>query len=149
MGVLPVNLTDLVPIANSAWDAAAKAWAFDAGKAIAERATAINAACAAAIVGGFSSSALGAAYSYDSAIEDQLNLIGATAANIDMPYPCTDSAGVKAEIIHSALQIKTVLDAGLVFKSTQLSKARALKVQLNALSASPSTSQADMDSIIW
>lgn len=40
------------------------------------------------IVIGFTSSALGYPHEYDSEAEDQLNLIGAVATTVDMPYSC-------------------------------------------------------------
>jgi len=106
-------------------------------------------ACAADIVGGFSSSSLGIAHTYDSAMEDQLNLIGAAGANIDLLYTCTDAAGVKDAVLHTAAQLKQVYADGVAHKTTQLSKARALKVQLDALAANAATTQADIDAVVW
>lgn len=92
----------------------------------------INTACAAAIVGGFASSALSAPHTYDSALEDQLNLIGAVGLGIDMPYRCADAAGVKEFRLHTAVQLKQVAADGAVIKLTALEKAATLKAQVQA-----------------
>jgi len=149
LGILPAALTTTAPTPNGSWNAVKKAWVLDAAKAAAESASVINVACAADIVGGFSSSALGIAHTYDSAMEDQLNLIGAAGANIDLLYTCTDAAGVKDAVLHTAAQLKQVYADGVAHKTTQLSKARALKVQLDALAANAATTQTDIDAVIW
>lgn len=92
----------------------------------------INAACAAAIVGGFTSSALGTPYTYDSALEDQLNLIGAVGLGIDLPYRCADTAGVKEFRLHTAAQLKQVAADGAVIKLASLEKAATLKAQVQS-----------------
>lgn len=92
----------------------------------------INAACTAAIVSGFTSSALGADHTYDSALEDQLNLIGAVGLGIDLPYRCADATGVKEFRLHTAAQLKQVATDGAVIKLAALEKAATLKVQVQA-----------------
>lgn len=104
----------------------------------------INMACEAAIVGGFQSSALGSPHTYDSSRDDQLNLVGAANASIDMPYTCTDANGVKTEVLHTAAQLKQVYLDGIAFKAAQLSKARTLKAQIDA-----AKTQAALDKIVW
>jgi len=138
-----------LPSQHEAWDPASKAFVFDVVKAVTVQKSIINDACAAMLVSGFTSSALGAAHIYDSKMEDQLNLMGAASAAIAMPYTCIDAAGVKAEVTHTASQIKKVFDDGLAFKSTQLSKARTLKTQLDVLVANAATTQADIDLVVW
>jgi hypothetical protein len=70
--------------------------------------------CRAAIIGGFTSDALGSEHTYPSLPEDQTNLIGAVASGLPViKFWCADSAGVWAFIDHSSVQIKQVLaDAG-------------------------------------
>jgi len=142
-----------VPPHNMKWDATAASgaggWVLDVAKAAAEKLNIINTACAAAIVGGFSSSALGAAHTYNSKLEDQVNLTAVASAGIDYPYQCTDATGVKAEVLHTAAQIKKVFADGMTFKSAQLTKFRSLKAQLETLAASTSTTQADIDLVVW
>lgn len=92
----------------------------------------INTACAAAIVGGFASSALGAPHTYDSALEDQLNLIGAVSLGVDLPYRCADAVGVKEFRMHTGAQLKQVAADGALVKLTALEKAATLKAQVQA-----------------
>lgn len=92
----------------------------------------INTACATAIVGGFTSAALGAPHTYDSALEDQLNLIGAVSLGADLPYRCTDAVGMKAFRLHTAAQLKQVAADGAVIKLAALEKAATLKAQVQA-----------------
>ena len=104
----------------------------------------INAACAAAIVGGFASSALGTAHTYDSELEDQLNLIGAVGLGIDLPYRCADEAGVKAFRLHTAAQLKQVAADGAAIKLAALEKAATLKAQVQA-----AVDAAAVEAVIW
>lgn len=93
----------------------------------------INACCRAKIVGGFSSAALGAPHTYDSEEADQLNLIGAIALNSDLPYRCTDAAGVKDFRPHTAAQLKQVAADGAAVKLSALEKAALLKASVLAV----------------
>jgi hypothetical protein len=76
----------------------------------------INSACANAIVAGFSSSALGSAYTYPSKTTDQQNLtasvlasiIPGLAANWTTPFWCANSSGVWSWVNHTAAQIQQV-----------------------------------------
>jgi len=104
----------------------------------------INAACASAIVGGFTSHALGAPHTYDSALEDQLNLIGAVGLDIDIPYRCADAAGVKDFRLHTAAQLKQVAADGALVKLTALEKAAALKAQVQA-----AVDAAAVEAVVW
>ena len=104
----------------------------------------INIACEAAILVGFVSAALGADHTYDSSERDQLNLVGAGNAGVDLPYTCTDANSVKAEVLHTALQIRQVYLDGLAFKSMQLSKARALKMLIDK-----ATTVAKVKKVVW
>lgn len=120
LGDVPANLSSAVP-APIALE-----------RARATKTAEINAACAAAIVGGFTSAALGAPHTYDSALEDQLNLIGAVSLGIDLPYRCADAAGIKAFRLHTAAQLKQVAADGAVVKLSALEKAATLKAQVQA-----------------
>ncbi len=104
----------------------------------------INAACAAAIVGGFTSSALGAPHTYDSALEDQLNLIGAVGLGINLQYRCTDAAGVKEFRLHTAAQLKQVAADGAAIKLAALGKAATFKAQVQA-----AADAAAVEAVIW
>jgi hypothetical protein len=72
----------------------------------------LTASCGAAIVSGFSSSALGTAYTYPSKQNDQINLIGAVTSGESVDFWNCDSAGVWAKRPHTAAQIKQVLSDG-------------------------------------
>ncbi len=80
----------------------------------AAKAVELYAACAAAIIGGFSSAALGAAYAYPSTVTDQINLMGSVTASLlpgledqwATPFWCQDGAGEWAFRDHTAAQIQ-------------------------------------------
>ena len=132
LGEVPVNLTGTVP----------EAIALERAR-IAKTAE-INAACAAAIIGGFASSALGAPHTYDSALEDQLNLIGAVSLGIDLPYRCADATSVKAFCPHTAAQLKQVAADGAAIKLAALEKAATLKAQVQA-----AADEAAVEAVAW
>lgn len=120
LGEVPANLSSVVP-APIALE-----------RAQAAKSAEINAACATAIVCGFASPTLGAPHTYDSALEDQLNLIGAVSLGIDLPYRCADAAGIKAFCLHTAAQLKQVAADGAMVKLAALEKAATLKAQVQA-----------------
>ena len=90
------------------------------GEIRAARIAALRAACAAAIVGGFTSSALGAPHTYPSAPTDQVNLMGSATASLlpgiteswSTPFWCADAGGAWAYRAHSAAAIQALFDAG-------------------------------------
>jgi len=110
----------------------------------AEKVRELSEACKAAIVGGFTSTALGAPHRYDSDLEAQVNLIGAAALPGPVEYTCTDGAGVKAVRAHTVAQIKQVLTDGAALKIDYLAHFRALK---NATLAA--TDAAELALIEW
>jgi hypothetical protein len=120
LGDVPVILASTVPATI----------ALERAKAI--KTVEINAACTTTIVGGFASSALGAPHTYDSALEDQLNLIGAVGLGIDLPYRCADATGVKEFRLHTSTQLKQVAADGAMVKLAALEKAATLKAQVQA-----------------
>lgn len=132
LGTVPVNLTSTVP-ENIALE-----------RVKTSKTAEINAACAAAIVGGFNSSALTAPHTYDSAMEDQLNLIGAVSLGADLPYRCANAAGVKAFRPHTAAQLKQVAADGAVIKLAALEKAATLKAQVQA-----AADAATVEAVAW
>lgn len=82
----------------------------------ARKVTDMSQSCADAILAGFVSLALGAAYTYPAKPNDQLNLIGSVAASFYpnvgadwlTPFWCADGAGVWAFRAHTAAQIQQV-----------------------------------------
>lgn len=77
------------------------------------RVDALTTDCAAAIVGGYVSDALGAPHTYPSKQTDQLNMMGSVTAALCPTSPadwstpwCADAGGVRAYRPHSAEQIR-------------------------------------------
>ncbi|MFG1466695.1 hypothetical protein V5F77_28150 [Xanthobacter sp. DSM 24535] len=81
---------------------------------------ALREACAAAILGGFGSAALGAPHTYPSQPTDQVNLLGSVAASLlpdlpadwSTPFWCADEAEVWAYRPHTIGQIQAAGAAG-------------------------------------
>ena len=97
------------------------------------------------IVEGFSSSALGTAYWYDSKFEDQMNLIGAEAAGDTMDYPCRDdAASAKVYRSHTNPQLITVVRDARDLKTTILQSFNTKKASIMA-----AADQAAVDAIVW
>ena len=95
----------------------------------------INTACKASIESGFTSSSLGSEHSYESELEDQINLSGNIQRAKAVPQKCTDSEGVVEYRVHTSTQIHDVGEDFAVHKLTQLIKAKGLKDQANAAAA--------------
>lgn len=82
----------------------------------ASQAQVLNNACATAITSGFTSSALGSAYTYPSGMTDQQNLTASVLASLlpslaegwTTPFWCANSSGVWAWTNHTAAQIQQV-----------------------------------------
>jgi hypothetical protein len=82
----------------------------------ASQAQTLNSACANAITAGFTSSALGSAYTYPSGVTDQQNLTASILASLlpglaegwTTPFWCANSSGVWAWTNHTAAQIQQV-----------------------------------------
>lgn len=76
----------------------------------------LSASCAAAIVGGFTSTALGSVYTYPSKPTDQQNLSASVLASLmpdlpanwQTPFWCEDATGKWAFVNHTAAQIQQV-----------------------------------------
>jgi hypothetical protein len=105
-----------------------------------EQISTINRACAAAITGGFQSSALGKPHTYPSSQTDQLNLgnnvISSLLPNLPAswttPQICCDEHGVWAYLPHSTAQIQK---AGIDVKAAiidRLTKKASLQAQIEA-----------------
>ncbi len=108
----------------------------------------INTSCEAAIVGGFTSSALGSVHIYQSDRDDQINLMGLVTAGADDLLKCGVDDG-NGNITwdwkqHTTAQLKAVFDDGALFKKQQLIKANTLKAQVSA-----ATTAEELDGIVW
>lgn len=133
---------------------------FDAVQA--QQAAAVSSACSQAITGGFTSSALGAAYTYPSAVNDQQNLASSILDSIlpgnandpayTTPFWCCDSSGVWAWTPHTAVQIQQVgKDMKAAILDCQAKNAQ-LQAQIKAVSMNGQTEAqaiAQVKAIIW
>jgi hypothetical protein len=112
----------------------------------------LSAACQDAIVAGFTSSALGAAYIYPAKPTDQQNLNASVVASIlpgvaggwSTPFWCADSTGVWAYEMHTAAQIQKVGVDGKAAILACLTKNQQLASQVAA-----ATTIAAVQSIVW
>ena len=112
----------------------------------------IISACAAAIVGGFTSGALGAPHLYPSAITDQINLMGSVTGSLlpdlpsewSTPFWCADGSGVWAFRAHTAAQIQ---QAGAAGKAHVVACQAALAELSAAVLAAPS--EEALRQILW
>jgi hypothetical protein len=114
----------------------------------------LNDACAAAITGGFTSSALGSTYTYPSKIVDQQNLAASVLASIlpgvedgwTTQFWCANSDGVWAWTSHTAAQIQQVgIDGKKTIMAYQTQNAQ-LQAQLIASSV---TTVDQVAAIVW
>jgi hypothetical protein len=98
----------------------------------------ISTACAAEIVGGFSSSALGASHTYPSQATDQSNLMAAVLSSLSAPAEgwetpvwCVDSSGSGTYRMHTATQVQAVGNDSLSARNAALAKKAALEVRIS------------------
>ena len=106
--------------------------------------------CTNYIQAGFTSNALGTAHVYDSALpQDQINLVGAKMAGIDMAFTCADGAGYKSQKLHTAAQITQVYIAAMMHLQTAKARFYARKLAVEALTVEAGTTQAEIDAVVW
>jgi hypothetical protein len=112
----------------------------------------IEAASMSAQTSGFTSSALGSAYSYPSGIQDQANLNAVATLSTFPGQPtdatylfwCTSSADVSGFVSHTAQQIQQVGRDALAAIMSQKSKQWTLTQQITA-----ATTIAEVQTIVW
>lgn len=113
------------------------------------RIAALSSDCEAAIVGGFSSAALGTPHTYQSDRDDQTNLLGshatATATGQSVPHKCQDAAGTWAYRLHTPAQMTQVLADGAAVKLQHLQHFGALRDQVLAIVAANALLPEDPD----
>jgi len=113
---------------------------------------AVAAASVAAQTSGFSSSALGSAYSYPSGTQDQANLTALVTASMIPGNPsgwtclfwCTSGAGVSNFVAHTAAQIQKVGQDALTAIMAAKQKQLTLTMEIEA-----ATSVAAVQAIVW
>jgi hypothetical protein len=130
LGKLPGDVTS-IPRPSTAYRWENGAWVKDLTFVHAEQIERINSACAAAITGGFSSSALDETHQYSSQLEDQLNLASVILTGLDSPYPCRDEQGNKDFRLHTVAQLRRVSDDFTLFKLQLLQTANQLKQKMD------------------
>jgi hypothetical protein len=112
----------------------------------------LNTACQQAILAGFASSALGAAYTYPAKATDQQNLTASVVASLlpglaagwTTPFWCADAGGAWAFRAHTAVQIQQVGDDGKTAILAAMQKNQTLADQVNAC-----TTVAAVNAISW
>lgn len=139
-------------------------WTYDAGSntfsppqpslaaAQATQTLVLTAACQSAITGGFTSSALGAVYTYPSTPTDQINLLGSVAdaqinsatAGWSTPFWCEDASGAWGFRTHTAAQITQVGQDGKAHVVACQTKLAAL-----LLTVKSATTVAAVQAIAW
>jgi hypothetical protein len=149
LGPLPAGLTQRQPNTFDSWNGSE--WAYDVTLEIAATLptviAAVNAACKAGIEAGFTSDALGETHSYESELEDQLNLSGNIQRAKDVPQKCRNSLGIVDYRMHTPTQIHQVGEDLAVHKMAHLLKAKTLKDSAQA--AADANDLATLQSIAW
>lgn len=94
----------------------------------------VNLICETKILQGFWSNATGTNRHYQAESEDQMNLVGAVTANVDMSYKCGLEIGIIVYefVNHTAEQLRQVLLDGASIKSAYLHNAYRLKSLIDA-----------------
>ncbi len=118
-------------------------------QAQAQRAASVSAACAAALVGGFASSALGSVHTYPSQDNDQRNLLNAAMASQGQPSTWTVSLWCAngttwALTAHTAAQVQQVNADWLAFRLAAQQKCADLVAKINA-----ATSISSVETFTW
>ncbi|PAF49646.1 hypothetical protein BKH41_02860 [Helicobacter sp. 12S02232-10] len=105
----------------------------------------LNKTCDASILN-FTSDALGSEHIYDAKLEDQLNLLGLVAANIDSFFRCApiDNPLDKQNLPHTKEQLKAVYNDALKMKSEAIFKCGVLKDKVKKASGKEEVSK-----IVW
>ena len=121
-------------------------------QAKAEQTALVSAACQAAILAGFSSSALGSLHQYPAQMVDQQNLSASVLASLmpglasgwTTPFWCADSSGNWSYADHTAAQIQRVGQDGKAAILAAIDKKVGLVDQINA-----ATSVSAVQAITW
>lgn len=104
----------------------------------------IKTQCSLAITSGFSSNALGKLHTYPSDRDDQINLAKYVQTGSEVEFKCTDENGVTEFRIHTAAQLKEVLDDGAKFSLAALKRCEVLKQQVQSC-----LTLEDVDAVTW
>jgi len=118
-----------------------------------DKITELSSACETAITSGFTSAALGVEHTYQSDRDDQLNLVGASTAGVDMAFKCRDANGVWAYRPHTAAQLAQVHHDGAAIKLSHLQRFGDKKDQVIAIADAPALTddekRAAIEAVVW
>jgi hypothetical protein len=104
---------------------------------------AMKTTCKTVLGSGFSSDALGAIHTYPSDPEAQFDLFVAASMAMDVNFKCRKD-GVDAKRLHTAVQMQTVLQHGVVFKISTIAQQDArLEAIGNAVTI------AEVNDVVW
>jgi hypothetical protein len=114
--------------------------------------TALTAACAAEIIGGYTSSALGSVHTYPAKPTDQINMLGSVTASLlpgisndwTTPFWCADDKGVWSFQMHTAVQIQQAGADGKTAVATAQTKLATLSAEVMA-----ATTADAVNAIVW
>jgi hypothetical protein len=121
----------------------------------------LSEACAAAIVAGFTSSALGAVYTYPAKDTDQQNLASSVLSSLmpnlpstwETPFWCADASGNWAFVAHTAAEIQQVGQDGKAAILACMQKNQTLAAEVQAVQlgddATGATAVAAVQAITW
>ena len=105
---------------------------------------ALSSACAAQIISGFASSALGAAHTYASGDIDQQNIVQSAQSTKGGLLSCTDSTGAWSREAHTQAQAQQVLEDFVTARDAARTKLSGLQTQIVA-----ATTVAAVQAISW
>lgn len=122
-----------------------------------EKVVELDAACAATILGGFSSDALGTAYTYPAKDTDQQNLASSVLASLmpglpgdwTTPFWCADETGNWAMRPHTAVQIQQVGVDGKTAIIAAIQQKAALQGTLMAINLQAPDAAEQLEAIQW
>jgi hypothetical protein len=117
-----------------------------------QQSSVLNSACQSQITAGFTSSALGTAYTYPAKVTDQQNLTASVLSSLmpglpttwTTPFWCENSSGTWAYVTHTAAQIQQVGQDGKNAILTAMQQLQTLTAQVNA-----ATTVAAVQAITW
>ncbi|MBM9576967.1 hypothetical protein JWG45_07350 [Leptospira sp. 201903070] len=121
-------------------------WKLDLDRKKKESIEQVNQICSKKIVSGFHSNALGTLYQYESAREDQINLMESAFLESDVSYKCKNSSDENEFRIHTPEQIRKVLNDGSIRKRALLQKASELKSMIRNVVSIEELQEIDLES---
>jgi len=100
--------------------------------------------CRADIEGGFTSSATGTLYTYESTQKDQMNISGAAQANTTLDFTVIDGSDNKIRVSHTGVQMNQVFTDGVAVMQTKKSSLYVLLGDVDS-----AADEAAVNAIVW